>query len=411
MQPHYTSISDALEVLLGKANLHPRVERLRPQQAFSRVLAEDVIADLDIPPHDASHMDGYAVRSSDLAAARPDEPVRLRLRGQVPLGAYADLELGPGEAVRVPTGGYIPRGADAVVPVEEALLEGEEVVVRAPVPKGAHIYARGATISRGALALRKGRLLTPQDIGLLLALGRATVSVYARPRAVVIPIGSELADVPEEGKIPNSHGPLVAGLLEGAGCEVELLNVVPDEPLEVKAVLKDALHRADLALTIAGSSVGEKDVTERALSELEGLELLVHGLRLDPGRRGGCALVGHKPIFLLPGLILGTVSVLITLALPVLQRLGSPGFPRIGARLAAEWRARRRYDFTKVVYLKLQEREGLLEALPLLGETEKLTVLTEANACMVVPEHVVELRRGTRVEALLLPGWPRGGEA
>jgi molybdenum cofactor synthesis domain-containing protein len=406
----YASVGEAVELLLRTLRASPLSEVIESREALGRVLAEDVFAPYDIPPYDSSHMDGYAVRSEDIASATPEKPVRLRLKGKVGLGQKPQLHLEPGEAIALPTGGFLPIGADAVVPVEYAKVEDGQVLVTRPFARGSHVYPKGATIARGRPALRRGMSLRPQDIGLLIALRRTKVAVYRRPRAAILPVGSELTDDPdsEHDKVPNSHGPIIEGMLRLLGCEVRRFPIVADKLTELVDALRSALHEFDMVLTISGSSVGEADLVERALVELGPTDAMVHGLKLDPGRRGGFALVSGRPIFILPGLILGSMSVLLTLVLPLLRAAGCPGLPGVPARMSETWEARRRHDFTKVLYVELYGSNESFVAKPVLGETEKLTVLTQADGCIIVPEHLSRLERGDRVKVVLLPGFHLG---
>ncbi|MDI6771782.1 MAG: molybdopterin molybdenumtransferase MoeA, partial [bacterium] len=160
--------------------------------ALGRVLAEDAVASTDLPPFDRSTMDGWAVCASDLAAAVPGRPVFLRPSGEVHMGVAADISVPPGGAVRIPTGGMLPAGADAVVMQEHATVEGEGLLVSRPVITGQNVVARGADIRAGELVLRRGWRLRPADLGLLAGQGMESVRVFLPPRVAILATGDEL---------------------------------------------------------------------------------------------------------------------------------------------------------------------------------------------------------------------------
>ncbi|MBB0245640.1 molybdopterin molybdenumtransferase MoeA [Streptomyces alkaliphilus] len=296
--------------------------------AYGCVLTEDVTVPVALPSFDNSSMDGYAVRVADLEGADERYPAVLEVIGDAPAGGDTPAPtVGPGRAVRIMTGAPLPPGAEAVVPVEwtdggtgggpaESMaghgpVIGGEVRVHRPVSPGQHVRRRGGDVAAGALALAAGTLLTPPRIGLLAAVGRASVPVRPRPRVAVISTGSELVPPGRPlapGRIHDSNGFALAAAVREAGGEPYRVAAVVDDPVELRAVLTDQMGRADLIITTGGVSVGAYDVVKAALSGPEAPPGSVefHRLAMQPGKpQGFGVLVGaageRVPLLALPG--------------------------------------------------------------------------------------------------------------
>jgi molybdopterin molybdotransferase len=401
----YTDPHQALKEVMAAMKPMPRRLRIPSPLGLGRVLVGDVVARSDSPESSLSHMDGFAVRAADLSGKK--RSARLRLVGEADPETGGSTKVGRGEAVRVSTGARIPRGADSVVPVEEAKESGGWIKVRSTVERGAFVYRAGADFRKGEVLLRGGSRLRAQDIGLLLTLGVYEVEVREIPSVAILATGSELYDLGDlhDGKVLNTHGPVFANMVKAAGCIPLDLGVTPDDSKELAARIRTALEQADAVLTLGGTSVGRRDLVAEAVKGL-GPEVFYHGLSMDRGRVSGVAVVKGKAIVLLPGPIQGAMNAFLLLAIPLIDKIRGGGRSPITvrAKLAKEWRARPRFrSFTKVVYVRLQG-EGLQTAVPLAGETESVGVLTEASGYVVVPGRIARLRRGAAVGVNLLPG-------
>ncbi len=303
-------------------------ERVPLLAALHRVLAEPVTARLDIPPWANSSMDGYAIRSADVAAATATEPARLRLSGRVPAGGVAERPLAAGEAVRIFTGAPLPDGADAVIPQEEVTVEAGGVAVGRPVAPGECVRPRGEDMREGETVLEPGRVLGAAEIGLLATLGHQPVRVVRRPVVAILSTGDELVDLPGTlgpGQIPNSNGySLMAQVLE-AGGEPVSLGIARDRLEDIVDRLSWGLG-CDAVISSAGVSVGEHDLVKAALERL-GAESHLWLVNMRPGKPITFATIpgGRKaalPVFGLPG---NPVSAMVTFELfvrPALLRMG-----------------------------------------------------------------------------------------
>jgi molybdopterin molybdotransferase len=284
-RPALLSLDDALPQLLAQAHALKATQVVSTFDADGRVLAQDVISALQVPPQDNSSMDGYALRSTDCAQAG----AVLRVTQRIPAGTHG-TQLHAGEAARIFTGAPIPPGSDAVVMQEDCeALEGDQVKVSKSVPAGQWVRRSGEDVTRGAKVLTQGTRLTPAELGLAASIGLAQLQVSARPRVALFSTGDELVmpgDVAPEsmpaGAIYNSNRFFLRAMLQRLGCEVTDLGIVPDKREATIAALRDAAQHHDLILTSGGVSVGEEDHIKPAVESLG--ELNLWQLAIKPGK-------------------------------------------------------------------------------------------------------------------------------
>jgi molybdopterin molybdotransferase len=333
--PKLMSADDALARILAGVPALPAVETPL-LDALGLVLAEDVVADRDVPPFRNSAMDGYAVRGQDVASA----PVELRVVGEVAAGGFPDRDVAPGEAMRIMTGAPMPDGADTVVRVEDTDNASDVVTIAAATPQGTATRQAGEDLRRGETVLTNGTVLRAAEIGLLASVGRPRVSVRKRPRVAVFSTGDEIVDLDsplERGQIRDSNRYTLASAIRASGAEPWVRGIVRDSPDALRAALRDAIA-ADAIVTSGGVSVGDHDHLKPVLSELGTIDFWAIAIR--PGRplafgelRDGARRV---PIFGLPG---NTVSALLTFEIfvrPALLRMqgrAKVARPRTKARL------------------------------------------------------------------------------
>jgi len=277
------TVSEAIKAILTEVRRLPAV-RIELSSALGRVLAEDVIADLDSPPFDKSLMDGFAVRSSDLAGGT----ATLRVVAEIMAGQVADKSVGRNEAIRIMTGAPIPEGADSVVPVEETRLLGgpqSEVVIEGAARPGRSILKRGESTRRGQRVLAAGRQIRPQEIGALAELGRAEVQAFRAPRVAVLATGDELVDAtcaPGPGQIRNSNEPMLAAQMRQIGADPVSLGIARDETADLREKISRGLT-CDVLLLSGGVSAGKLDLVPAVLAEL-GARQVFHKVQVKPGQ-------------------------------------------------------------------------------------------------------------------------------
>jgi molybdopterin molybdotransferase len=275
-------VAEALARVLAGAKPLP-AEPAALTEAYGRVLAADVAALRTQPPADVSAMDGYAVRSADVAHV----PVTLRVVGEVAAGHPFEDTVGPGEAARIFTGGVLPAGADAVVIQEHTTRQGDTVVVAARADKGRHVRVEGLDFKRGAVLLANGRRLSDRDLALAAAMNHPSLPVHRRAKVAVLATGDELVmpgTAPGFGEIVYSNGYATMALARREGCDVVDLGIVPDRLAETAAAVRRARDiGADILVTSGGASVGDYDLVQKALAA-EGLALSFWKVALRPGR-------------------------------------------------------------------------------------------------------------------------------
>jgi len=278
-------------------------EQIPILEALDRVLAEDIVAEMDIPPLSNTAMDGYAVRVADTENASPDHPVRLQVVADLAAGYVLDKPLQPGTAVRIMTGAPVPPGAEAVVPFENAERDGDYVLVFKPYSMWKNIRHAGEDVKKGQVVLEKGKVLRPQEIGMLAALGHPTVLVHRRPRVAVLSTGDEVIDVADPwqpGKIRDANSYTVSALILKYGGIPLRLGIAPDTIEDLTAKIREALSMgADFIITSGGVSMGDFDVVKKVLAA-EG-EMHFWRARMKPGKPLAFGEIQGVPLLGLPG--------------------------------------------------------------------------------------------------------------
>ena len=406
------SVDQARERILSR--FQPvTIETLSLAGCSKRVLAQDIIAPNDLPPFDNSSMDGFAVRAADVADATTDSPRSLRVVADIPAGSHPTIFLKAGEAARIMTGAPVPRGADVVIPVEDTGFNDREAGTPAPdevqvfrrANAGWNIRPRGMDILSGEIVLRKGRILKPQDLGLLSMLGFATVGVFRRPRAALFSSGDELLppEAPlQDGKIRDSNSYTLAALIEDAGTEVIRLGVARDNYDSVLALLEQAVDlKVDMILSSAGVSVGAFDFVKQVIESNGSMDFWRVNMR--PGKPVAFGDYKEIPFIGLPG---NPVSAFVGFEVFVRAALGRMSGAGDGTRPTVRVRCVEQIDSDgRESYLRAQVKEenGSLVA-HLTGHqgSGNLHSLVQANALLIIPAGVKCVPAGQEVDAWLI---------
>jgi molybdopterin molybdotransferase len=379
---------DRAEVGAVTALIDARVPRLPPEEvdlhaAAGRVLAADVTAGVPVPAFDRAAMDGYALRGGETFGAGPYNPLEFEVIGLALPGRPFAGRVEAGQAVRIMTGAPLPDGADAVLPAENAEEAGGRVRVSDAVPPGRHVGRRGEDIDAGAVVLRAGRVLRPQDVAVLASLGATPVAVQRRPRVAVVVTGDELLPAgskPVGYRIVDSNSVMLEALLRRDGGLPVVLPLVPDTREAVQAALVGT--DADALLVSGGSSVGQEDHAPRVLAELG--ELAVHGVALRPASPAGVGFLKGRPTFLLPGNPVSCLCAYDLFAGRAVRRLGGrpPEMPYrtatlpLGRKIASA--------VGRVDYVRVRVEGGQVEPLATSGAAI-LSSTTRADGFVLVP--------------------------
>ncbi len=375
---------EAVAVLLAAAeDRRPETTRIPLREACGRVLAEDVAMDRAEPPAPRSAMDGFALRSADGAAER-------RLRGTVYAGTEAFPEVRSGEAVAVMTGGTVPPGADAVVPVEQTRVEDGILRIEAGPAAGQHVRRAGEMGDAGRVLLSPGRRLGPADLGAAAGCGADPVRVTVSPRFAVVSTGDEVVPwdtVPAAHQVRDSNRLGSVLQLERAGGTLALATHLPDEPTALAAGVEEALAAADLVVTIGGVSMGEKDHLPRVFEQL-GVRRLFHGVSVQPGKPVWAGERDGRFVLGLPGNPVSSFVILELFGVPLLERLegGEPAVPRpLEAGVSGcSTRARKRPRFLPADLAVEADGRVLVTARPEAGSGD-WTALAGADALLHLP--------------------------
>jgi len=305
--PNSMPVQKAREVIARFLTPVTATERVNVRAGLGRVLAEDVISPLNVPAHDNSAMDGYAVRFTDL---KSDGEVTLKNAGTSFAGIPYKGTVGAGQCVRIMTGGVMPAGTDTIVMQEHAKADGDKITVGKGHKKNQHLRLAGEDLATGQAALRRGVTLRAADVGLISSLGVGEVTVYRRLRVAFFSTGDELVSIgtqPKEGQIFDSNRYTIHAMLTRLGCEVMDMGVVRDDPALLEKAFKDAAAAADVVITSGGVSVGEADFVKVLLNKLG--EVVFWKIAMKPGRPLAYGKIGAAHFFGLPG---NPVSVMVT---------------------------------------------------------------------------------------------------
>ncbi len=394
-------VAEARALLEEVVSQVSEAEPLALHLALGRILLEDVVARIDVPPHDNSAVDGYAVFFDDLD---PKAETLLPVSARIAAGHPLDRPARRGEAARIFTGAPMPEGPDTVMMQEDCRLEGERVVIAPGIQKGANRRARGEDFAAGDIVLRRGIRLRPQDLGQAAATGRREVLVAKPLRAALFSTGDELCEPGEElgpGKIYDSNRTAIHALLTGLGCAVSDLGILADEPDSLRAALAGAARGHDLIVTSGGVSVGDEDHVKQAVEALGKLHLW--RLAIKPGRPLALGQIGAVPFVGLPGNPVAVMVTFLTLVRPMILRL-------MGAEAPEPRRFQVRADFTHKK--KKDRREWLRVRLTGSGTGDLravkfprqgagiLSSLVETDGLVELPEDLTRLEPGTMVDFL-----------
>ncbi|MDZ7598201.1 MAG: gephyrin-like molybdotransferase Glp [Desulfobacterales bacterium] len=398
-----------LESVLALRRTFPvaATEEVALGEAVGRVLAEAVRSDVDLPDFRRATMDGYAVQGASTFGASEGNPAYLSLCGAVPMGQDPDFAVGPGEAARIATGGMLPAGADSVIMIEhtEAVDDALIEAYRSVAP-GQNMVEVGEDVARGQEILSPGRLIRPQEAGLLAAFGRGRVSVFRRPVVAIVSTGDEVVpvdQVPGPGRIRDINTYTLAGLVASAGGVALPLGIVRDDPQDLRTKCVLALAQADMVLISGGSSVGTRDFTIEVLSGLPAAEILVHGIAISPGKPTILARVGQKPFWGLPGHVVSAMVVFEVVVRPFIEhQAGVAGGLRPQRRLPARLTrnlasAQGRTEFVRV---RLIEQNGELWAQPVLGKSGLIHTMVQADGLVRIGQNTEGLEKGSPVAVL-----------
>jgi molybdenum cofactor synthesis domain-containing protein len=379
-------------------------------EAYNRVLNQDVVSTLDIPPFNRSTVDGYAVKAEDTFGADENQPAVLKVSGAVSIGEQPNVNVAKGEAVEIVTGAPIPEGADAAVMVEDTEREDAELNVFSPVTVNQNVMKKGSDIKNGAVVLKKGQVLGSSEIGVLAALGLTKVKVLKVPMVAVLSTGAEVTEPGKPlpaGKIYDINAYSISTAVIESGGKPVYLGVVPDDKAALAKALQTAVASADMVITSGGVSVGPRDYTPQIVDSLGKPGIVVYGIAVKPGKPTTVGFVGDKPVFSLPGHPTSALLIFYLLARPLIQRLA--GRPATGMKIVRAFAGSRMFSAKgrrTFVMVKLEfDTECHLIAEPVeSGASGAITTLAKADGFVEIAENEQFVDMDQEVAVVLFRG-------
>ena len=402
------TIDEAREIFEQSFSPKPTgLEQIPPSEACGRVLAEDVVAPVDVPPFNRSTVDGYAVIAVDTFGAEEDRPAALEFCGHIGIGGPPSVVVKNHVTAEIATGAPLPEGADAVVMLEYAVREDNTIFMHRPVSRGENVMRVGSDIRKGETVLKRGQRSSSREIGVLAALGLTQITVYKRPMVAVISTGAEIVDPGETlplGKIYDINASTLSAAVRECGGEPINLGIIPDDIDQLKSALKKAFDLADMVVTSGGVSVGPKDIIPRVLNTLGKPGVIVSGIAVKPGKPTTIAIIDGKPVFSLPGHPTSALLMFYQLVRPLIHRMtgtherASPMVKAFVEKRMFSARGRRTFAMVKLA----RDKSGRLTASPVaLGLSGAITTLAKADGFVEISEEQQFIDAGEEVSVWL----------
>ncbi|MGD8544140.1 MAG: molybdopterin molybdotransferase MoeA [Candidatus Bathyarchaeota archaeon] len=377
-------VDEALAIFLKQLKPEkPKAIKIPVQTALKRVLAENFIAETDLPPFDRSAVDGYAVRAEDTFEASQFNPKILKI-------TKSD-KIGEKEARPIWTGNPLPKGADAAIMLEHTKKLNDKIETWIPVTPGKNVSKKGEDVRKGEVAVKAGTRLHPHHLGLLAALGATHVNVTEKPRVAILSTGNELVELgqkPKPGQIVGVNHLILSGMCLELGAEPLDMGIVRDDPKKIREKFEEGIKKADVMITTGGTSVGYADLVPKTVNQIGSPGVVVHGIAIRPGMPTALAVLYGKPVFILSGNPVAAMIGFEVFARPVLLKLlGVESEPRpvvkakITRRVAA---ALGRRVFLRVHVF--EEDDKLLADPVRIKGSGVLTTMTRANGYVIIPE-------------------------
>jgi len=383
------------------------VETINFKNSKGRILAEDLFSPIDLPPFSRSIVDGFAVKAKDTFGVSESMPIYLNVIGEVFMGLETKIVVNTGEAVKIPTGGMLPEGSDAVVMVEYVdYLDEKMIEVNRSVGVGENVIYKGEDISKGKVLLKKYHRIRPQDIGALAGVGITDVLVYKKPKVAVIATGDELVHpekIPGVGKIRDINSYTIGTTLEGVGAEIRYVGIIPDKFDVLKESIKNNLD-CDLILISGGSSVGVKDMTVKVLNSLGEPGVLSQGITIKPGKPTIFAVIEGKPILGLPGHPSSSWIITEVIVKPLVEKIIGVKNKNIKCNIKAKLSRNLDSDKGREEYIPvrlIENAQGNYIAEPIIGESAMISTFVYADGYIRINTNKEGLNKEEMVDVYL----------
>jgi len=378
----------------------PQSEEIDISDAYNRVIFEDIYSQIDFPPFDKALKDGFAIKSEDSFGASEEMPKTLEVIDFLEAGSITEKEVENGKAIEISTGAAMPKGADAVVMVEYCEKGENEVNILKSATPGLEVAKKGSDTEKGKLILKKGDVLTPGRIGVLLSQGFETVKVYKKPSVGVISSGNELINPGEEltyGKIYDVNGNMIKSDLTSAGAESKFLGIMKDDYDEVKTTVQNGLKECDVLICSGGTSAGLGDMIKHVIDELG--EVHVHGISIQPGKPTIVGIIDDKFIIGLPGNPVSAIMIFDVFVKPIVAKLAGRSYEFEKKVIKGQLTKRIHSPVGRMQYQLVKIDGENIE--PIFKDSGAIFSLSTADGYVKVPKSVELIDAGEEVEVYL----------
>ncbi|MBA4349592.1 MAG: molybdopterin molybdenumtransferase MoeA [Thermodesulfovibrio sp.] len=402
---NYLLPSDALNLILKAIQDNTlSTERLRIEDRYGRITASDIVSSEDLPGFSRSTVDGYALNSADTFGAKENSPAYITVKKEIFMGSIPDFELKKGEAAKIPTGGMLPQGADAVLMLENAQIVSDDMIeVMKSVAPNENVIHKDEDIKKGETVLKKGHRLRAQDIGALAGIGITEIEVYKKPVIAIISTGDEIVPPDKSvnpGQVRDINSFTLSGLISEHGGIPVKKGIFSDDYEIIKDVIQRSLDGSDMVLISGGTSAGTKDMTSMIINDIGKPGVLFHGVSLKPGKPLIGGVIDGRPVLGLPGHPAAVVVCFDLFIKPIMDKLSGLDSKMIFVKTVRAKMAKNiasaagREDHIRVY---IDERKGEMLAVPILGKSGLITTLVKADGIVVIPHDKLGLDAGEEV--------------
>jgi len=402
-QRKLTPVEIALKKFLSSVNFKPKVEIISIKNASSRVLAKDIVSEIEIPSFEKASMDGFAIKSYDTKNATKKNPIFLTIVGKIFAGEKKKKSIKFGETIAIATGSPLPAGADSVIMIEDVLQNKSTIKVTKKVKKKDNLALRGEEVRKNQLILKRGTWLTPQDIGLIALIGLNKISVFKQPSVGILATGNELTKPGtnlKKGKIFESNRIVITELVRQLGGKVHDLGISKDDKKMIEKKLKRGL-RNDLLVITGGSSVGERDFVPKILKDLGKPGIIVKGVAMKPGSPVTLGMIRKTPIIVCPGFPVSSFFAFFLFGTAILKRmLHTNGPPSAEIQAKMEYGVKTQQSVTNFVRVKIQKRKDDYFAKPISTADSRLLITLTGSDGVIIANNKKQLKKGDLVKVI-----------
>ncbi|WP_238859751.1 gephyrin-like molybdotransferase Glp [Clostridium sp. YIM B02569] len=382
------SVEEALRIILEESKAL-ECEEKDILSCLNKVLAEDIYSRDNLPPFDKSAMDGYAIKSEDTDLYEDGVSIELEIVDLIKAGEFSNKELKNGQAMKIMTGAPVPKGANAVIQIEKVEVHEDTLYISEKVKNVCNVIKLGEEIKVGDIALRKGTLIRPTEIGVLASLGYSKIKVHRDPVISILTTGDELVDInetPKFGQIRNSNEYSLKALIQNLGLEALCLGIVEDKKDTLKSKVKEALEKSDIVITSGGASVGDFDFVEQVLNEINA-DIKFQSVAIKPGKPISFAVIDKKLFFSLPGNPLSAITTFEEFVKPACEKMLGKNMESdntLQVILAEDFKEKE--GRSKYIYVKIKAENGKLYAYKVGSQSSnQLITMSKANGIIIMP--------------------------